>query len=77
MKARTRLGLHNYHLRKIVQHYRLSTDKVTIADHELKIPATIEGIAQELQLYGLHEANQALMELKERKIKGAKVLSLN
>jgi len=41
----------------------------------LKIAAAA-GIKPEFQLYGLHEANQALIELKERKIKGAKVLSL-
>jgi len=31
----------------------------------------------EVQTYPLHEANQALIELKERKIKGAKVLAIS
>ena len=30
----------------------------------------------DVQMYGLHQANQALMELKERKIRGAKVLKI-
>jgi propanol-preferring alcohol dehydrogenase len=30
----------------------------------------------DVQMYGLHQANQALMELKERKIRGAKVLMI-
>lgn len=34
-------------------------------------------IKPELQVYPLDEANRALMELKERKIKGAKVLAVN
>lgn len=34
-------------------------------------------IKPEVQLYGLEEANKALMELKERKIRGAKVLKIN
>ena len=33
-------------------------------------------IKPEVQLYGLEEANKALMELKERKIRGAKVLKI-
>ena len=39
--------------------------------------AAMAGIKPEIQIYGLNEANEALIELKERKIKGAKVLSLN
>jgi len=33
-------------------------------------------IKPEIQTYGLQEANQALIELKERKIRGAKVLKI-
>jgi propanol-preferring alcohol dehydrogenase len=42
----------------------------------LKIAAAAE-IKPEYQLYELHDANLALLELKERKIKGAKVLQLS
>jgi propanol-preferring alcohol dehydrogenase len=38
--------------------------------------AASAGIKPQLQQYELQEANQALLELKERKIKGAKVLTL-
>jgi propanol-preferring alcohol dehydrogenase len=41
----------------------------------LEIAAKAE-IKPEIQQYGLEEANAALLELKERKIKGAKVLTL-
>jgi len=41
----------------------------------LQIAAQTE-IKPEIQQYGLEEANHALIELKERKIKGAKVLIL-
>ena len=34
-------------------------------------------IKPEIQTFALAEANQALMELKERKIRGAKVLAIN
>jgi propanol-preferring alcohol dehydrogenase len=33
-------------------------------------------IRPEVQVYGLEEANRALIELKERKIRGAKVLKV-
>jgi propanol-preferring alcohol dehydrogenase len=33
-------------------------------------------IVPEVQEFSLHEANRALMELKERKIRGAKVLRI-
>jgi propanol-preferring alcohol dehydrogenase len=33
-------------------------------------------VKPEVQVYGLEEANQALVELKERKIRGAKVLQI-
>jgi propanol-preferring alcohol dehydrogenase len=33
-------------------------------------------IRPEIQEYALHEANRALMELKQRKIRGAKVLKI-
>ncbi len=35
------------------------------------------GIKPEIQTYSLEDANKALIELKERKIKGAKVLTIN
>jgi propanol-preferring alcohol dehydrogenase len=38
--------------------------------------AAAAGIRPEYQEYALEEANQALLELKERKIRGAKVLRL-
>ena len=34
-------------------------------------------IKPEIQTYPLEDANKALIELKERKIKGAKVLTIN
>ena len=38
--------------------------------------AASAGIRPEVREYGLPEANQALLELKQRKIRGAKVLRL-
>lgn len=35
------------------------------------------GIKPEFQEYGLRDANQALLEMKQGKIQGAKVLSIN
>jgi propanol-preferring alcohol dehydrogenase len=42
----------------------------------LELAAEI-GLAPEVQEYGLEEANQALIELKMRKIRGAKVLTID
>jgi len=39
--------------------------------------AALAGIKPEIQIYELQEANKALLELKERKIRGAKVLQID
>jgi len=54
-----------------------SVANVALSDAEefLKLAALIP-IKPEYQLYGLEEANKALSELKQRKIRGAKVLKI-
>lgn len=51
---------------------------VTRADaREFLQSAAEAGIKPEFQEYGLRDANQALLEMKQGKIQGAKVLSIN
>ncbi len=54
-KTRTRMGLYKYYLRKFLWHYRLRLPTVTVEGCQLRLPVTLKGIAEELQLFGVHE----------------------